>query len=132
MFSCAKDTVEDRMKKEIVEKENQYKDREESPSKIRRIQREENSSASAPRRRGIKRKQNKEEIKTVIFIPHTKDSSLAKDLREREIKVQEITGDRIKIVEKVGKKLENILTNKDPWKGMDFGSRIVFSVPQKY
>ena len=35
------------------------------------------------------------------------------------MKIQEITGDRMKVVERAGQKLEKILTGKDPWRGAD-------------
>ena len=55
----------------------------------------------------------------MIFIPHTNNSELASALRDKETKLEQITGDRIKIVEKGGQKLENVLTGSDPWKGQD-------------
>ena len=37
-----------------------------------------------------------------------------------------MTGNKFKIVEKAGKKLENILSGKDPWKGADCGRKNCF------
>ena len=64
---------------------------------------------------------NKQQVKSVIFVPHTRNSGLARDLKEKENKLQEVTGDKVKIVERAGKKLENIIAGKDPWKGKDCG-----------
>ena len=126
-YRLAKDTIDDRMKKELTEKESWYKDKpdqtdQESPAKIRRLAPSKTTCSSF--RQGKFKKKNKTtkgEIKSVIFVPHTKESNLARELRDKEMKLQEITGDRIKIVERAGRKLENILTNKDPWKGKDCG-----------
>ena len=48
-------------------------------------------------RKLIKKKEN---VKTVIFIPHTVGSGLAKELRKSEEKLKNITGDGVKIVER--------------------------------
>ena len=56
-----------------------------------------------------------------MFVPHTVGSSLANAIKEKEEKVKDITGDKIKVVEKAGMKLENILTKNNPWKGSDCG-----------
>ena len=57
---------------------------------------------------------------------HTNNSELAMALREKESRLEEITGDKIKIVERGGKRLENILTGSDPWKGQDCGRKNCF------
>ena len=80
------------------------------------------SNTTTTWRRGKRRLQRvgeKRDIKSVLFIPHTRESKLAEALRERENKLFDITGDRVKVVERSGMKLEDILTNKDPWKGKD-------------
>ena len=58
-----------------------------------------------------------------MFIPHTKSSALANVLREKENKLTEVTGNKVKIVERAGAKLEHVLTGKDPWKGADCGRK---------
>ena len=128
-YRLAEDTVEERLKKKLIEKETWYKDRNEdeeesgeSPIKKRRTIPQVEKLPSKNKRRTKKTViGGKKEVKSIIFIPHTKDSSLAKVLRERETKIQEVTGDRIKIVERAGKKLEDLVSNKDPWKGADCG-----------
>ena len=58
------------------------------------------------------------EVTSVIFVPHTVDSSLAKKIREREEQLKDVTGNKVKVVERAGRKLQDILV-KDPWKGSD-------------
>merc|ERR1712208_18216 len=101
LYRLAEETVEERLRKELTEKESWYKDKD-------------TDEDESPRK---KIKKNK--IKSVIFIPHTRNSELANVLRENEEDLADITGNKIKIVEKAGNKLENILAGKDPWKGMD-------------
>ena len=52
-------------------------------------------------------------------MPYTKGGRLAKDLREHELTMEKITGYRLKIVERAGEKLENILHKSNPWSGVD-------------
>ena len=62
---------------------------------------------------------NKIQVTSVIFVPHTRGSSLAKQLRESEEKLYSATKTRVKIVERAGVKLQEMLTQSDPWKGKD-------------
>jgi hypothetical protein len=52
-----------------------------------------------------------------MFIPHTKHSELAVRLRQSEERMEELTGYRMKIVEKGGTKLVDILHKSNPWAG---------------
>ena len=58
---------------------------------------------------------------TVIFVPHTVGSGLAKELKSKEEKLKDLTGERVKIVERSGMKLEDLVAGKDPWRGGDCG-----------
>ena len=58
-------------------------------------------------------------MKGVMFIPHTHHSELAGDLRDTENKFEEMTDYRLKMVEKAGVKVGDILTDSDPWCGQD-------------
>ena len=44
-----------------------------------------------------------------MFIPRTRGGELAKQLREKELELEKLTGYRLKIVERAGKSLEKIL-----------------------
>ena len=54
-----------------------------------------------------------------MFIPYTPGSELAKKWRENEENFSKITQNKIKIVERTGTKLVDLLTKADPWKGAD-------------
>ena len=133
-YRPAESTLEERMEKEIIAKENWYKqkddddedDDQESPKKyVRnndRLRAIPSPSRRLPRRSSrMMAKFNKDKVTSVMFVPHTVNSSLAKTLQEKEIKLNEITGDKIKIVERSGNKLEDLLTRNNPWKGKDCG-----------
>ena len=51
----------------------------------------------------------------ILFVPRTKGGELARRLREKEVEIGKISLQRVKIVEGNGEKLENILTNTDPF-----------------
>ena len=61
------------------------------------------------------------EIKSVMFIPYTAHSELATRMRENEEMMKEMTGYRIKIVEKTGVKLVDMLHRANPWAGEECG-----------
>ena len=61
------------------------------------------------------------DIKAVMFVPFTAHSELAIRLRESEEKMKALTGYRMKVVEKVGVKLVDILHKSNPWAGEDCG-----------
>ena len=54
-----------------------------------------------------------------MFVPYTPGGELAKKLRENEEQVSKITKNRVKIVERTGVKLQDVLTKANPWKGQD-------------
>ena len=45
----------------------------------------------------------------MIFCPYTNHSDLAKELRKSEEKLQELTGYKLKVVERAGIRLEDLL-----------------------
>ena len=51
--------------------------------------------------------------KSVLFVPATPGGILVKEMKKREEEINKNNAERIKIVEKGGIKLENILTKKD-------------------
>ena len=59
--------------------------------------------------------------RTVLFVENTRGGELAKRLREVEKRTQRMTGFKTKIVEGVGSKLKNLLSNSNPWKGSHCG-----------
>ena len=61
------------------------------------------------------------DIKSVMFVSYTAHSELASRLRESEEQLKQMTGYRIKIVEKVGNKLVDLLHKSDPWAGDNCG-----------
>ena len=56
-------------------------------------------------------------VKAVMFVPYTRHSELATRLRESEETMCGMTGYKLKIVEKGGTKLVDILHKANPWAG---------------
>jgi hypothetical protein len=123
-YRSAASTLKQRCKKKLLEKVTWYKNKR---------KREDNADV-APRERKKMRGDNpskemhkqeqdekQETVKAVMFVPFTVGSELAKRLREAEAKLQEMTGYRLKIVERSGLKLEDLLHRADPWQGKDCG-----------
>ena len=54
-----------------------------------------------------------------MFVPQTEGGELARRLRETEQELEKQSGFRIKIVEKTGQKLMDLLHKADPWQGQD-------------
>ena len=67
----------------------------------------------------IEKKEDEKKLKveTILFVPYTPDSSLAKTLQEREDKLCRMLGteNKIKFVEKTGTKIVDLVGRKDPW-----------------
>ena len=62
---------------------------------------------------------SKNKTKAVLFVPYTNGSVLAKRLREAEENLLHSTGYKLKIVERGGSKLEDLLHKSDPCQGQD-------------
>ena len=54
-----------------------------------------------------------------MFIPYTKHPELAQRMRDNEEKMESMTGYRLKIVERGGTKLVDMLHKANPWAGQD-------------
>ena len=129
-YRLAQDTVQERARKQLLEKEMWYKEKkddqqeEESPSKYQRIEGGRISSFPTRGKGSFSKKAGN--VKAVLFVPHTQNSELAKRLRENENTLENVTGNRVKVVERAGVKIQDILTGNNPWKGQDCGRENCF------
>ena len=60
-------------------------------------------------------------VTAVMFVPYTPRGELAKRLREVETDMEKHTGNKLKIVERSGTKLIDLIHKSDPWEGEDCG-----------
>ena len=125
LYRAAKDTLEEREKKKLVERETWFIPRKEG-EKDDHERKFLKARRRLPRKSRVKQKAaepGKPEkpglIKAVMFAPCTVGSQLTKELRKAENGLGESTGAKLKIVERCGMKISDILTSSDPWKGKD-------------
>ena len=114
-YRSAASTLKSRVKKKLTAKTSWYKKRKTG---------EENKIGRGKQKHGKegeKKKQceGKTTAKAVIYVPYTHGSKLAKLMREAEAKLEDLTGYRLKVVERGGTKLENILHKSNLWEGKD-------------
>ena len=67
------------------------------------------------RKRSKKQRQETPEIVTVLFVPQTPKGELAKKLQFVENKISKLSGERVKIVERGGTQVKQILHKSNPW-----------------
>ena len=117
-YRHAKSTLKQRNKKKLLEKTTWYRDRVEDdgdenvemPKSVWKGKGWKKEKRDAELKKGDKRV----EVKAVMFVPFTTGSKLAKEIREAEEKLGGMTGYRLKVVEKSGNKLEDLLTRSNP------------------
>ena len=61
------------------------------------------------------------EVAAVMFVQRTEGGSLVTRLRKEEETLSQLSGYRVKMVERAGSKLEHLLTKSDPFGGTDCG-----------
>ena len=128
-FRSAEETIEERTTKKLIESTTWYKDREqeeEDPEDKMKRRNDKENSWSGERKVNKKRKrvteievEGKKKIMSVVFVPHTYKSELAKRLRERLEKLEKLGSLKLKVVEKTGEKLVDLLHRSDAWSDMD-------------
>ena len=121
MYRSAASTMGVRVRKKLLQKTSWYKDRKnsmEDDSVDDRVIKDELRKNKNGRLRDVRKGCVKAStVKSVMFVPYTHGSKLAKKLREAEQTLESQTGWRIKIVERGGIRLEDMLHKADPWEG---------------
>ena len=119
--------MKQRNKKKLLAKTTWFREKRKRDADDDEDELEEIKLPARKRRAGEKQKDGGDagkiapDVKAVMFVPFTAGSKLAKSLRDAEEKLGSITGYRLKIVEKAGDKLVDLLTKSNPWQGMDCG-----------
>ena len=60
---------------------------------------------------------SRSDVKAVLFVPRTRGGELAARLRKEEEKLAQLTGYKVKIVERTGVQVKRILCKTNPWAG---------------
>ena len=92
-------------------------DIEEKKSKTEEIRKARNEDKSSPKPDREKEVETCT-VKAAMFVPFTVGGLLAKNLREVEYNMEKMCGHRLKIVEKCGTNLQDLLTTSNPWRGL--------------
>ena len=119
----AKNTLSQRTVKKLTGKQSWYKmkPRDEIEEMEKRKEHKERIEMEKleKKKKQDKTQKKQSDPKAVIFVPYTPNSALAKELRLVEESMENLTGTRIKIVEKAGIQLKRILVKTNPWAGSD-------------
>ena len=70
---------------------------------------------------GEEKGKERNRIVAVMFVPYTPKGELARRMREVETDMEKHTGIKLKIVERSGTKLIDLIHKADPWEGQDCG-----------
>ena len=62
-------------------------------------------------------------IEGIIFVPHTEKSQLAKRIREKLEMLEKLSNLSVRVIERAGEKIEDILHKSNPWKGENCGRK---------
>ena len=113
LYRSAKSSLAERIKKKVFEKTSWYREKRNFLKK----------GTGIPGRKSFKRSKSttQKKIKSVLFVPRTERGELLRRLREEESKLADITGYRVKLVERSGTQLARILCQRNPWAGQDCG-----------
>ena len=131
-YRTAKKTLKTRIKKKLTEKETWFKEKiddDEEPGEGRKVPeggeapqywREEEKGKGRKEKGGASKQQNiNTNVLAVMFIPFTRNSGLARRYRQSEGNMGALCDYRLKFVERAGRKISDILTTSNPWRGKD-------------
>ena len=133
-FRSAEETKEERETKKLIEATTWFKEKEKDENEQiekegERKRREVKENAwSGHDRVNKKRKriteidiEGKKKILSVVFIPHTENSELAKRMRAKLEALEKLGNLKMKVVEQTGDKVVDLLHRSDPWSNKDCG-----------
>ena len=134
-YRSSQDTLEIRERKKLTESTNWYKDKKESADYIEdefstdswkekennRVWREEKKTRGKKKRKDLNSMEieGNKKIMSVIFVPHTDKSELAKLWRDKLEAFEKLGSIKLKVVERTGKILIELLRKSNSWSDMD-------------
>ena len=78
---------------------------------------EEKGRKKVHKKKNVEKKDEKIRVKSVIMVPKTKDSLLAKSMQEKEMKLSSITKEKVKIQEVGSVSIRQLLVSSEVWGG---------------
>ena len=125
IYRPASSTLKDRTRKKLLARENWYKNQDNKTHLPELDKNQAHGLPGGPRALGTQNPkdknitEDKKTIKAIMFVPFTTNGRLAKLLRDNEEKLESMTGTRLKIIERTGVKIQDMLTKSNPWQGQD-------------
>ena len=104
MHRSADEGAKSRNVKKLLGKARWFKEKKKRGKEKRRKKNQRQSEAKKP-----------PEIVTVMFVPQTPGGALSKRLKIVENEISKLTGERVKIVERGGTQVKQILHKSNPW-----------------
>ena len=114
MHRLASEGYESRRRKKLLGKSNWFK---------KKNQKEKYTFPSKPEKKKFKPKSTEIETVTVMFVSQTPNGELAKKLQKVENEISRFTGERVRICERGGKTIREILHKSNPWSGGPCGRK---------
>ena len=74
-----------------------------------------------PKKTGSGPNQSRVDPVSVIFVPQTRFGALANKLKQDEVALTQITGEKLKVTERSGTTVEQLLISSNPWQAGDCG-----------
>ena len=127
LYRSGADSLQERIEKKLLESTTWYKDREKENGEMEESPGENLNTwrkyRERKRKKGVKRlnerkrtiDKDKETYQGVIFIDYTKHSELARRIRLKLKSLEEVGQIKMKIVEKTGDKIVDLLHQSNPW-----------------
>ena len=116
-YRSAANSLASRSRKKLTGKVDWYK-----TNKKRKRDEEDEQKLPQKKRKGDGEHDHEDaKVASVMFVPFTPGGELVKRLKVAEQELAKQTGIKIKMVEKAGIKLVDILHKSDPWQGQDCG-----------
>ena len=111
LYRSAASSLQTRTRRKLTDKEDWYK------GKNRKRKRDEFDKEERRGKRKVEEpeEQKKDKTVSVMFVPYTKGGELARRLRLAEEDLMKQTGVKIKIVERTGRRIVDLLFKADPW-----------------
>ena len=114
------ESLESRVERKLTEKYNWFRKKRKEDEKEENklgVKEERKSSAQV-----VKQERKEDDMpKSVLFVQHTINSGLAKELRKVVNELKPWTNIGIKVVERSGERIQDILHKSDPWESRDCG-----------
>ena len=115
MHRPAATTKVERNRKKLTGKTQWFRNRRKNDQKNKAGKPHGRRPPTAQRCPGSTREQKETRTTSVLFVEQTPNGELARRFREAEVELSKLTGFRIKIVERNGTKVKNILHVTNPW-----------------